>query len=177
MIDGNLYVSLDEIDSGTDPTDTAFYAEARFNAADLGALRDLWEQTRQTVAAARKLEAAIGELFGKMLGEDSYRISDTVYTNSASGSRKCKDPDGFWEWVGTLKEMSDVAAMVNLSGVRITAVRAVAEKHGYEARKIEDAFFEWVPKEDADPKVSATPVFKAAKWQQSLKEGEHRGRR
>lgn len=177
MIDGNLYSSLDEIDNGLEPADTVFYAAARDNTDDLGALRDMWEQCQQTISAARKLETAVGQLFGKMLGEDSYRISDTVYTNSASGSRKCKDPDGFWEWVGTIKEMSDVAAMFNPNGARITAVRAVAEKHGYEVETIEDAFFEWVPREGADPKVSATPIFKAKLWQQGLKEGEHRGRR
>ena len=175
MIDGNLYESIDEIDSGSDPKDSSFYIIAK-NTSDLGALRDMWEQVRQTIAAARQLEAAIGDRLAQELGNGSARFGDTIYTVTRAGSRNVKDPDGFWEWAGTLENVSDLAAMLSLNGIRITAVRAVAEKNGYEAETIEEAFFEWVPKEDAEPRAVAIPISKARVWQRGLKEGEHRAR-
>lgn len=132
------------------------------------------EQAKQVVAAAKVLERELNEVYAKALGREAFRRNDTVYTAGASGSRKCKDPEGFVEWLEMLEDVSDVAAMFNPNNTKITALRAVAEKHGYEAKKVEDKYFKWTPAEDTTPVVSAVPISKALVWQRGLTEGEHR---
>jgi hypothetical protein len=85
----------------------------------------------------RRMATDVGEFGAVRMGATLYRVGKKRDRKIIDGQDKA-----LLDWLG-----DDLASAVPASAVRITAVRAVAEKRDLEVKTVEDTFYFW----DEDP--------------------------
>lgn len=122
---------------------------------------DLWVMeaaSERFVAAAKEVLAEIRRRMASDVGEfGAVRMGNTLYRVGKKRDRKIivGQDKALLAWLG-----DDLASAVPASAVRITAVRAVAEKRDLEVKTVEDTFYFW--DEDPDEPFALVRVHEAS---------------
>ncbi len=136
---------------------------------------DLWVMeaaAERLIAAAKEVLYEIRRRMATDVAEfGAVRLGDTLYRVGKKGSREIivGQEQPLLDWVG-----DDLRTSVPATAVRITAVRAIAERRGLDAEVVEDTFYFW----DSDPSepYSLIRVYetKAPKYFAAMTHGDRR---
>ena len=136
---------------------------------------DLWVMeaaAERLIAAGKEVLAEIRRRMASDVAElGAVRLGDTLYRVGKKGERKVIDGQEkpLMEWLGP-----DLKDAVNAGDVKITAVRAIAERRNQTAKAVEDTFYWW----DSDPDEPYTLIriyeTKAPKYFAAMSHGDRR---
>jgi hypothetical protein len=163
----DLITILDALRSSTEPDVAELFAERAGLVNDADDWYEWWSEAERLYRLTRLLREHINQRFAAHLGKDSLRQGDEVLRVGSYPVRKPVDPDPLWDFLGP-----DARLVIPIERVRITALRAVAERRGLDPEVIEDTFIDttW-----SEPRLQVVPITKARNWEQRLRSGE-RGR-
>ena len=133
-------------------------------------LDELWAMRREVegfIAAAKSVLKGCDASIAELLGEgSSVRLDDCLVRYKQSRKLKVYNPDGLWDFLGL-----DARECFNVNSVRVTSLKAVAEKRGKSPDAVVNSF---IDHELGDPCVEVIPESKAPKYMKSMKHGEIR---
>ena len=136
---------------------------------------DLWimeAAAERLIAAGKTVLSEIRRRMATDVAElGAVRLGDTLYRVGKKGERKVIEgqEQPLLDWVG-----EDLRTSVPASAVRITAVRAIAERRGYEEKVIEDTFYFWDSDPDEPNSLIRTARRRAPKYFATMEHGDRR---
>lgn len=157
----------------------ARYAPADVELSDTYDLDDLWTvrcAAESVAAAARVIKSKVDEAIARIIGEAAVRLDDSMLRVKPSRTLRVLDADALFTWLG-----DDAREAFRADDVRITAVRAIAERRARELRPdlsdedvtkrvftVVDSLIEYEVKEDA---LEVVPVSRAPKFAAGMQRG------
>jgi hypothetical protein len=136
---------------------------------------DLWimeSAAEQLLAASKGVLDEIRHLMATDVGEfGSIRLGETLYRVGKKWERKVIDGQDkmLLDWLGV-----DLKTAVPASAVRITAVRAVAEKRGLKGETVEDTFYVIESDPDDPYELQRLTGSRLPKYFAAMKHGDRR---
>lgn len=135
-------------------------------------LEELWElrcAIGTITSAARKLLKAVDADITEVLDGNVVRFDDSFVKVAPKRTLEVYNAEGLFDWLG-----DDARHCFPANGIRITSLRAVAEKRGADPRAIVNSFIDY--REDAAC-VQVVPIDKAPRYAQAMSHGEIKERK
>lgn len=135
-------------------------------------LQQMWEVRRacETIAAAaRKLRAEADSWLAEYLDGRSARMDDFLVRAKPTRKLIVMDPPTFWDFLG-----DDARECFRPEQVRITSLKAIAEKRGQDPRVVVDSLIDY---ERGDVALEAVPLSKAPKFASEMQHGQIKDRK
>lgn len=146
------------------PPDEASEA-ARSLELDLEDLITLRGWLDNIISSARYVKKALDERIAGELGpHGAVRFGDLIYRAEPAKHFKVTNPDGLVDFLG-----KDWSACINVSYVKIGALKKLAESRGLTASAAVDSFGEYIEKDDS---LQVLPLEKSPKFLQKLESGQ-----
>lgn len=143
----------------------AIYQEQpEFDAFDLAQLWEIRRWFDTIISAAKGLRELVdGEIADKLAG-GSARFDDSFIRVVPVRTARVYNAEGLFNWLGP-----DVRAAFNPQQVRLTAIRAIAEKRGQTPEAVVNSFIDF---EEGETRLQVLPLNKAPKYAASLNHGD-----
>lgn len=132
-------------------------------------LESLWARRRflmTYMTAARAAMAQVDAGISELLDGAQARLDDYLVRVKPRRTLRVLDPETFWDWLA-----DDARVCFRPDAVRVTSLKAVAEKRGLKPQVIFDSLIAY---EEGDDAVEIVPLTKAPKFAQSMEHGEIR---
>lgn len=131
----------------------------------------LSEAERWKRAAGHLIDRIKSVFTDEVVEHGAIRIGGTVYATRSSRTRKLRDPDALWAFLG---DKAHLAIRADSSNVRISILKKIAEERGIDPQAVEDTFFTWEGEHDLKLNVLPADGKYTPKWAKELAEGERR---
>lgn len=152
-----------------DEVQSAVYNEAYVPEWDDSELAELWERRRgldTAMQAARRLRDLADREISVKLDGGSARFDDYLVRATRRRTTVIMEPDRFWDWLG-----EDARYAFRPNAVRLTSLRAIAEKRGQNPRTVVNSLIDYEYGED---QLQLLPINRAPQYAQVMEPGEVR---